>query len=166
MPVFIATWCRTVGTTWTLELREPDRGTLAGQPVDWICSGVPITLPAPDGLAEDLLVERGLLLHRDAAAPAGDTAPPLRGAIGHVTAEPEVLRLARLVDEAGAGGAQHPVELAAQWIGAGFSVDAACGWITAGVLRYQVAQTLISGELDAQRAGEEGSSAVLTRRAP
>lgn len=45
--VLAAVWCRSVGTSWTLELRKLRRGTALGPVVDWINSGVPISQPAP-----------------------------------------------------------------------------------------------------------------------
>jgi hypothetical protein len=37
--VLVAVWCRSVGTTWTLELHELDSGMTLGTLVDWISSG-------------------------------------------------------------------------------------------------------------------------------
>lgn len=159
VPVFIATWCRSVGATWTLELREAGRRPGAGQPVEWICSGVPNDQPVPDALVEDLLADLGLLLHRDPTAPPGYRASGTRQVIGHATREPAVLELARRIDPADVAesGVGHPCMLAALWIGAGFSTDAATGWLHAGVLRPRTAQLLLAAELDGQRVREEGS---------
>lgn len=62
--VLIAAWCRSVGTTWTLEVRQLDRDSALGTIVDWISSGVPVCQPAPDALAHALLAARGLRLIR------------------------------------------------------------------------------------------------------
>lgn len=49
-----AVWCRSVGTSWTLELHGLDGGTALGTILDWISSGVPIAQPEPDTLAREL----------------------------------------------------------------------------------------------------------------
>jgi hypothetical protein len=68
-PVLAAVWCRSVGTSWTLELHQLDSGgTTPRTIVDWITSGVPISHPQPDALAHDLLAERGLHLFHDPSA--------------------------------------------------------------------------------------------------
>lgn len=81
-----ASWCRSVGATWTVELRPVHR-PLTGPVVDWICSGVPTELPAPEADTADLLAERGLLLFPD---PEADPAPRTRSRrlIGYVTRDP------------------------------------------------------------------------------
>jgi hypothetical protein len=43
--VLVAVWCRSVGTTWTLELHELDPGMTLGTLVDWISSGMPTCQP-------------------------------------------------------------------------------------------------------------------------
>ena len=43
-----------VGTSWTLELYQLSRGTPTMTLVDWISSGVPISQPEPEALAEEL----------------------------------------------------------------------------------------------------------------
>ncbi|MGH3521794.1 MAG: hypothetical protein ACRDU4_02955 [Mycobacterium sp.] len=59
-------WCRSVGSAWTLELRELDEGSALGSLRDWISSGVPISQPEPpEALARALLADRGLVLVRD-----------------------------------------------------------------------------------------------------
>lgn len=85
-PVVAATWCRSVGTTWTLELHELDADTARGTVVAWISSGVPVTQPAPDALARDLLAARGLRLLRDPSAGPGTRS---RRRIGYVCADTE-----------------------------------------------------------------------------
>ena len=63
--VLAAVWCRSVGTSWTLELHQLDEGGPGrGRVVDWVSSGVPISQPQPDALARELLAERGLALFR------------------------------------------------------------------------------------------------------
>jgi hypothetical protein len=84
-PVLAAVWCCSVGTTWTLELRELDSDTALGKIVDWISSGVPVSQPAPDALAHELLAARGLRLVRDSSvAPC----PRSRHRIGYVCVVP------------------------------------------------------------------------------
>jgi hypothetical protein len=70
-PVLAVVWCRSVGTSWTLELHQLDGGTAPGTIVDWISSGVPISQPKPDALARGLLAERGLQLFGDSCAGPG-----------------------------------------------------------------------------------------------
>lgn len=82
-----AVWCRSVGTTWTLELHELDRDTTLGAIVDWISSGVPVSQPAPDELARELLAERGLRLIRDSSAGPRTHS---RHRIGYVCADTEL----------------------------------------------------------------------------
>lgn len=120
-----------------------------GPVVEWICSGVPTELPAPDDRTVDVLGERNLLLFPDdPAVPAPRTR--CRRVIGYVTRDPEVMRLALILAQvvAVAEEAAHPLLLAADWIEAGYSVDAAAGWVTAGITRPGVAQTLLSTELN------------------
>lgn len=74
-----------MGSTWTLELRELDDDAearpVAGPPVDWISSGVPTTLRAPDDdLAADLLAERGLAFY---PRPHHEPVTGSRGTIGY-----------------------------------------------------------------------------------
>ncbi|MGH3781586.1 MAG: hypothetical protein ACRDRO_13420 [Pseudonocardiaceae bacterium] len=79
-----AVWCRSVGSAWTLELRELDRDTPLGTTRDWISSGVPISQPAPpETLARALLAEHGLHLVHD---PSTDPGTHTRHGIGYVRA--------------------------------------------------------------------------------
>lgn len=70
-PVLAVVWCRSVGASWTLEFHQLDGGRAPGTIVDWISSGVPISQPVPDGLARELLAERGLRLFGDSSAGPG-----------------------------------------------------------------------------------------------
>lgn len=109
-----------------------DRAAL-GRPLEWICSGVPTQQPAPERQTADLLRGRGLLLFPvDPAEPSPRTRS--RQLIGYVTRDPEVMRLARILADAVDTGCDHPMVLAARWIQAGYSADAATRWITAGVI--------------------------------
>lgn len=64
--VLAAVWCRSVGASWTLELRELDDGPTPGTITDWITSGIPISQPEPPAaLARELLAGRGLQLFTD-----------------------------------------------------------------------------------------------------
>lgn len=81
-----AMWCRSVGTTWTLELREPDRDTAFGTIVAWISSGVPVSQPVPDTLARELLAARGLRLISEFSA---DRRTRSRHRIGYVCVDSE-----------------------------------------------------------------------------
>lgn len=71
--VLAAVWCRSVGTSWTLELRKLRRGTALGPVVDWINSGVLTSQPA----SHALLTQRGLHLFRVqfTRAPDAQSAP-------------------------------------------------------------------------------------------
>ena len=66
--VLAVVWCRSVGTCWTLELYQLSGGTAHRIITDWITSGVPISQPAPDALARELLADRGLHLFLDFSA--------------------------------------------------------------------------------------------------
>lgn len=128
--VLAAAWCRSVGTTWTLELHELDGGPARRTIVDWISSGVPISQPEPEVLALELLAERGLQLFHDSSAGPGTHS---RTGVGYVCGDAELISLARLVRDDAAKMGGHPVALAAQWVAAGFSADAAARWIRQGV---------------------------------
>jgi hypothetical protein len=67
--VVAVVWCRSVGTSWTLELHQLRRDIPHTTLMDWISSGVPITQPEPpEALARQLLAERGLWLFCDSFA--------------------------------------------------------------------------------------------------
>lgn len=51
-----------VGSSWTILLRAPERDTRAGRTVAWISTGIPIAEPAPEGLARRVLGEYGYAL--------------------------------------------------------------------------------------------------------
>jgi hypothetical protein len=138
--VLAAVWCRSVGASWTLELRELGRGRALGAIMDWISSGVPISQPEPEALARELLAERGLQLFRDSSA--GPGAYSRRG-IGYACRNAELIRLAHVVRDDAAETGVHPVVLATQWVVAGFSADVAAGWIRGGVRSPQVAQQTV-----------------------
>ena len=142
--VLTAVWCRSVGTSWTLELYELDGGTAPGKIMDWISSGVPISQPEPEALASELLAERGLQLFRDSSAGPGTNS---RHGIGYVCRDAELIKLAHWVQDDTADARVHPVVLAAPWIAAGFSADSAVRWICMGVRSPQVAQQMASSEL-------------------
>lgn len=135
--VLAAVWCRSVGTSWTLELHALRRGTARGVVVDWISSGVPITQPEPDALACELLAARGLHLFGDSSAGPG---APCRREIGYVCGDTELITLAHFVADDATEAGVHPVLLAAQWVAAGFSADDAAGWIRQGVQSPQAVQ--------------------------
>jgi hypothetical protein len=116
-PVLIAVWCRSVGTTWTVELHELGPGATLGTLVDWISSGVPTSQSEPDKASvRALLADRGLHLYPDSAA-APST--PTRHSIGYVSEDAEVIALAHRVRNVAAAAGVHPVMLAAQRIAAG-----------------------------------------------
>lgn len=119
--VLTASWCCSVGMTWTVELRPVNRATL-GPPVEWICSGVPTTQPAPEGQIADLLRERDLLLFPVEPAPR-PARTRSRRLIGYVTRDPEVMRRALIIADAPNAACEHPMILADRWIQAGRSAD-------------------------------------------
>jgi anti-anti-sigma factor len=80
-----AVWCSSVGSTWTLELRELDRDTGLGTVVEWISSGVPVCYPEPSALACELLAARGFRLVRESADPGSRS----RRCLGYVCADTE-----------------------------------------------------------------------------
>ncbi|MGH3920494.1 MAG: hypothetical protein ACRDRY_00150 [Pseudonocardiaceae bacterium] len=138
--VLAAVWCRSVGTSWTLELHELGPGRAPGKIMDWISSGVPISQPEPEAQARELLAERGLQLFRDSSAGPGTRS---RRGIGYACGDAELIKLAHVVRDDAAGTGMHPVVLAARWIAAGFSADAAARRILAGVRSPQVAQQTV-----------------------
>jgi len=129
--VVAVAWCRSVGTSWTLELHQLRRGTPHTTLLDWISSGVPITQPQPpEALARQLLAERGLWLFCDSfAGPCTGT----RRGVGYAARNPDLIALAHLVADEATKAGRHPVMLAAQWVAAGFSTEAAAKWIRQGV---------------------------------
>jgi hypothetical protein len=140
-PVLVAVWCRSVETSWTLELHELDGGA-ASKIVDWISSGVPISQPEPDALACELLAERGLHLFRD---PSAGPWTRSRYGIGYVCRNADLIELAHVLRDHATETGVHPVVLAAQWVAAGFSAEAAARWIREGAHSPQAAQ--VSSEL-------------------
>ena len=115
---------------------------MLGRPVEWICSGVPTQQPAPDRQTADLLGERDLLLFPvDPEEPAPRTRS--RRLIGYVTRDPEVMRLALLLADVVGPGWDHPMIVAARWVQAGHSAEAAMPRITAGVNWPKAAETLL-----------------------
>ncbi len=132
--------------SWTVELRPVEQAALAGPAVEWICSGVPTQLPAPERHTVHLLGERGLLLFPDESVESVELAPRARSRrlIGYVTRDPEVIALALTLADTRDEGLEHPMVLAARWIQAGYSADTAAGWITAGITWPEVADTVLS----------------------
>jgi hypothetical protein len=107
---WLAVWCSSVGTTWTLELHEPTPDTTLGPLVDWISSGIPTSQPGPDkAKARALLAERGL--HLCSETPVGPCTHSRRS-IGYVSADSEVITQAHRVRDAAAGA--RPVLRTAQ----------------------------------------------------
>ncbi|MGH3936717.1 MAG: hypothetical protein ACRDS1_17345 [Pseudonocardiaceae bacterium] len=121
-----------------------DKAALTGPAVEWICSGVPTQLPAPERLTAHLLSERDLLLYPDGPVEAVESARQARcrRLIGYVTRDPGVIALALMLVGAVTEAPDHPMVLAAQWIQAGYSADMAASWVTAGVACPEVAHVL------------------------
>jgi hypothetical protein len=152
-PVLAAVWCRSVGTSWAMELHQRDGGTAHGTVVDWITSGVPISQSEPDALACGLLAERGLQLFRNSSV---GPCTYSRHGIGYACTNAELIKLAQVARDDAAEIGVDPTVLAAQWAAAGFSADAAASWIRAGIHSPQVAQQTARLELRV--------SQVLSRR--
>jgi hypothetical protein len=81
--LWAAVWCSSVGSTWTLELRELDDNTRLGSIRDWISSSVPISQPEPTALAYQLLAARGLRLYSESTGWGTRS----RHCVGYVCAE-------------------------------------------------------------------------------
>ncbi|HEX6405354.1 MAG TPA: hypothetical protein VF003_19695 [Pseudonocardiaceae bacterium] len=126
-----------------MELRSADDAAL-GRPVEWICSGIPTEQPAPERHTDDLLRERGLLLFPVSPDSAGDSPPRSRSRrlVGYVTRDTEVFRLAMMLRDVVDTGPDHPMVVAARWMGAGYSADTAARWILRGVHWPRVAQNI------------------------
>lgn len=154
--VLVALWCRSVGTSWTLELYELGPGMAPGRIMDWISSGVPISQPEPDALARELLAARGLHLFRDSSAgPCTDS----RHGIGYACRDAELITLAHVARDDAAETGTDPVVLAAQWVAAGFCADAAAGWIRQGIHSPHAAQQqTVSSELTMSPTHTDGHS--------
>lgn len=111
---------------------------MASDPVEWICSGVPTQQPVPERQTADLLRERDLLLFSVEQVEQVELSPRTRSRrlIGYVTRDPEVLRLALMLADVGTAapnmGCDHPMVMAARWVQAGYTADAAVRWVTAG----------------------------------
>ena len=132
--VFTASWCCSVGMTWTVELRSIDGG-IQGRPVEWIGSGVPTQQPAPDRMAADLLRERGLLFFPIESVDPVESPPRTRSRrlMGYVTRDPEVMKLALMLTKVLDTECDHAMIIAARWVQGGYAADAALRWVTAGV---------------------------------
>jgi hypothetical protein len=155
--VLAAVWCRSVGVSWTLELYELGPGMAPGKIMGWVSSGVPISQPEPEALARELLAERGLQLFQDSSA--GPATRSRRG-IGYVCGDAELIKLAKLVRDDAAEAGVHPVVLAAHWVAAGFSADAAAGWIRGGVRSPQMAQQTVCSDLTVSPTTRSGRGGV------
>ncbi|MGH3751451.1 MAG: hypothetical protein ACRDRP_01945 [Pseudonocardiaceae bacterium] len=151
--VLAVVWCRSVGTSWTLEFHELGHGLAPGKIIGWISSGVPISQPEPEALARELLAERGLQLFHDSSVGPGTRS---RHGLGYVCGDAELIKLADVVRNDAAEAGVHPVVLATQWVAAGFSADAAAGWITVGVRSPQVAQQTASSERTVSGSASHG----------
>ena len=103
---------------------------------------MPTQQPAPERQTADLLGERDVLLFPvDPCEPAPQTCS--RRLIGYVTRDPEVMRLALLLADVVGPGWDHPVVVAARWIQAGHTAEAAMPWVTAGVNWPKAAESVL-----------------------
>src|SRR5947199_435584 len=110
-PVLAAVWCRSVGTSWTVEVHQLDGDTAPGTVVGWISSGVPISQPAPEALARGLLAERGLRLFPNSSVGPCTSS---RHGLGYVCTNAELLKLGQVVSDDAPDIGVDPVVLAAQ----------------------------------------------------
>ncbi|HZS22254.1 MAG TPA: hypothetical protein VFA63_14885 [Pseudonocardiaceae bacterium] len=92
---------------------------------------MPITEPAPDSLADELLAQHGYRLFYDP-----DTSQRARSVrrIGFVSRDAELISLAEMIRAQPLGQLEHPLALAARWAVAGFSPPTAMNWIKSGIL--------------------------------
>lgn len=137
--VFAASWCCSVGATWTVELRSVD-GATKGRPAEWICSGVPTQQPAPDRQTGDLFRERGLLLFPVDPVDPAESPPRTRSRrlIGYVTRNPELVQLALMLTKVLDAGCDHPMIVAARWMQDGYSADTAYRWFASSASMPEV----------------------------
>ncbi|MGH3766562.1 MAG: hypothetical protein ACRDTX_15680 [Pseudonocardiaceae bacterium] len=156
--VLTVSWCCSVGSTWALMLHQPAAATRAGLTVRWIGSGVPITEPAPESLAPELLAERGFWLFPD-AGPTRRTRSVRR--VGFVSRDAELIALAQAIREEIIGAPERPLTLATRWRAAGFSAPTAVGWLRSGTLSPQAAQ----GSIRAQTTGPLVTDTTAVRAA-
>jgi hypothetical protein len=128
--VLTVSWCCSVGSTWALLLHEHG-APVRSSPSGWISSGVPITEPAPDSLAHELLGQRGYRLLYDP-----DRSQRTRSVrrLGFVSCDAELILLAEMIRAQPIEHLEHPLRLAARWTAAGFSALAAMNWVRAGIL--------------------------------
>jgi hypothetical protein len=101
--VLAVSWCCSVGATWTLELHPvcygSDDSALKGPVLDWISSGVPTELPAPESDTVDMLAERDLQLFPDVVPVEQVPRTRSRRLAGYATRDGEVMRLALWIAE-------------------------------------------------------------------
>jgi len=133
--ILTVSWCCSVGSTWALLLHEHGlaiRPGLSG----WISSGVPITEPAPDSLAPELLTQRSYRLFYDP-----DYSQRTRSVrrLGFVSRDTELILLAETIRAQPVERLEHPLALAARWTTAGFSARAAMNWVRSGILSPEAA---------------------------
>jgi hypothetical protein len=100
-------------------------------PIEWISSGVPITEPAPDSLAAELLTQRSYRLFYDPDAWQRTRSVRRLGFASH---DAELILLAETIHAQPIEHLEHPLALAARWTTAGFSAPAAMNWVRSGIL--------------------------------
>lgn len=146
---------------------EPDDTPSTGPVLDWISSGVPTELPAPESDTIDMLAERELQLFPDVEPVEQAPRTRSRRLVGYATRDSEVMRLALWIaeileggdpaaddpyadDESGVPDAarRHPMPLAGRWIEAGYPVRTAAEWVRAGVFSPRLAQSFLCTDLD------------------
>jgi hypothetical protein len=128
--VLTVSWCCSVGSTWALLLHEGGLAVRPG-PSGWISSGVPITEPAPDSLAAELLTQRSYRLFYDPDAWQRTRSVRRLGFASH---DAELILLAETIHAQPIEHLEHPLALAARWTTAGFSAPAAMNWVRSGIL--------------------------------
>jgi hypothetical protein len=106
-------------------LRPPEL-TTQPSPTVWMCSGVPITEPAPESLARRLLTEHGFWLFSDTDDP--ERTRSMRK-LGFVSRDGGLILLAEVIRSNSIGHPGHPLALAARWTAAGVSAKTALSWL-------------------------------------
>jgi hypothetical protein len=146
MTVLTVSWCCSVGSTWALLLHEHGLAVRPGLS-GWISSGVPITEPAPDSLAPELLTQRSYRLFYDP-----DDSQRTRSVrrLGFASPNTELVLLAETIRAQPAEHLDHPLALAARWTTAGFSARAAMNWVRSGILSPEAAYSSTRSLVNAQ----------------
>jgi hypothetical protein len=108
---------------------------------------VPITEPAPDSLAPELLIQRSYRLFYD---PDGSQRTRSVRRLGFACRDAELILLAETIHDQPIEHLEHPLALAARWTTAGFSARAAMNWVRSGILTPEAAYSSTRSLVNAQ----------------